>query len=190
MARGSSPGTGDRHQRTGGLIFLPLGVMLLWPGIIEDGERVLAAGPAGARGAIAVYLVATGMPIDPQRHFHHVYALLFQPNSLNTMGFYRPGIRRPGRGRLGCTRNFSRGCSGRLRSRWSLLAVAGAWRPADRAAPVDSTGPARDAFRGAGAAGADSRATLLSTDGDHPVRICGVWHFSGGAGQFRRTAVR
>jgi hypothetical protein len=61
------------------LIFLPLGCVLLFSRFCWMPERGYRLQPvlAGLGGALFAYLVGTGMMIDPQRHFTHVYSLIF-----------------------------------------------------------------------------------------------------------------
>ena len=60
---------------------------------------------------MVTYLAATGMLVDPHRHIEHVYKLFFQPNSTNSMGFYRPGHPKTWEGTLGMVTEFFEGMS-------------------------------------------------------------------------------
>lgn len=112
------------------LVFLPLGVALLFPAMYPvEGGQVRSWRPHlwALAASIATYLIATGMLVDPYRHIHHVYALLFQPASLNSMGFYRPGHPRTWEGTAGMYKEFFQGLIWTSSLPVVLLALAGAW---------------------------------------------------------------
>jgi Dolichyl-phosphate-mannose-protein mannosyltransferase len=108
------------------LVFLPLGLVLLW---WERKKDAPAWRPYGvALGvSLAVYLVATGMLVDPHRHYQHVYATLFKSSSLNSMWFYRPGQPKTWAGTLGMYREFFQGLLWTSSPPVVVLALAGAW---------------------------------------------------------------
>ena len=111
------------------LVFLPLGAALLWQGMYpKTGEARTWRPHLAALGvSLGVYLVATGMLVDPQRNIHHVNTMLFHPSSLSSMGFYRPGYPRTWSGTVTMYLDFFQGLSWTSSLPVVLLALAGAW---------------------------------------------------------------
>ena len=111
------------------LIFFPLGVALLFPGMYPASGSGRSWRPhlIGLAASIAAYLVGTGMLVDPHRHIQHVYSLFFHPNSLNSMGFYRPGHPKTWEGTAGMIREFLQGLSWMCTLPVLVMATAGAW---------------------------------------------------------------
>ena len=104
------------------LVFIPLGISLMF------GPRKSWWTYASALTAsVAAYIIATGMIVDPHRHIEHVYRLLFNPNSTNSMGFYRPGHPKSWQGTLEMTAEFFQGMSWMYSLPVLLMAAAGAW---------------------------------------------------------------
>jgi 4-amino-4-deoxy-L-arabinose transferase-like glycosyltransferase len=74
------------------VIFLPLGCVLLlrrfnWS---HDADYRLQPILAGFSVALLAYLIGTGMIIDPQRHFTHVYSVLFDQARVSAAAAYWP----------------------------------------------------------------------------------------------------
>jgi Dolichyl-phosphate-mannose-protein mannosyltransferase len=114
------------------LIFLPLGLMLLWPD--RNRPPVPWKHYVAALGAsVAVYAAATGLLIDPHRHIEHVNRLFFHPASTNSMWFYRPGQPKTWEGTLALYREFFDGLVWTSSLPVVLLALAGAWAVARNA---------------------------------------------------------
>jgi hypothetical protein len=112
------------------LIFLPLGLAMLSPGMYPPGDRTRSRWLphlAALGASVAVYLVATGMLVDPHRHIEHVYRLFFQPNTLNTMGFYRPGHPKTWAGTIAMYEEFFQGLIWTSSLPVAVMGLAGAW---------------------------------------------------------------
>lgn len=76
----------------GVLNFLPV-LAVLSLAVLKPSQRSrpnLKAAMVGLVGFVAVYLVATGMVVDPQRHLTHVYRLFFDTGHLSSGAFYQP----------------------------------------------------------------------------------------------------
>ncbi len=74
------------------VVFAPLGLALLLPAasrVPESGgrARMLALGLGASLG---VYAIATGLWVDPQRHWTHLHALLFEPDRITVASAYFP----------------------------------------------------------------------------------------------------
>jgi hypothetical protein len=73
------------------------------------------------------------MLVDPARHIHHVYATIFQPSSLNSMGFYRPGHPKTWKGTLGMYQEFFEGWWWTSSPPVVLMVLVGAWATCKKA---------------------------------------------------------
>jgi hypothetical protein len=100
--------------------------MLLFPDRkhpIESWRPYLAALAA----SVVVYLVATGMLIDPHRHIEHIYRLFFNPKSTNSMWFYRPGHPKTWAGTIAMYQEFLEGLVWTSSLPVVLSMAVGAW---------------------------------------------------------------
>jgi hypothetical protein len=73
------------------ILFLPLGMALLFPAFHRSpgSSSPLRALLAGFGAAVAAYVLAAGMAVDPWRHVTHVHALFFDPSRVTAAGAYR-----------------------------------------------------------------------------------------------------
>jgi hypothetical protein len=109
-------------------VFLPLGLVLLLPGLNSgrDGRYQIKPLAVGLGTACVSYLVSTGMLVDPKRHFLHVYSLFFQPDELSWMPFYHPPLPRTVKGILEMLRQTGAGLGAMLSIPVLFAAIGGA----------------------------------------------------------------
>jgi 4-amino-4-deoxy-L-arabinose transferase-like glycosyltransferase len=74
------------------VIFLPLICLLLLPRFVRslDMRSRLRSLLIGLAAFVIVYLIGTGMLVDPQRHLTHVHALFFEPERVTGASAYWP----------------------------------------------------------------------------------------------------
>ncbi len=110
------------------VVFLPLGIALLFPRLNADSHgryqfRPLVLGLLAVCGS---YLLATGMLVDPKRHLLHVYYLFFQQSGVTWMPFYHPGLPRNFDGIVEMIRRTGEGLEAMISIPVLLAALGGA----------------------------------------------------------------
>jgi len=124
LAAGMAMGTKDQ----GLVVFLPLGIALLFPQLNAgaDGRYQWKALAGGLVAACASYLLATGMLVDPKRHLLHVYYLFAEQGSVTWMPIYHAAIPKTFDGILEMLRKTGAGLDAMISLPVLLAAVAGA----------------------------------------------------------------
>lgn len=123
IAAGLAMGTKDQ----GLIVFLPLGIALLFPQLNAgaDGRYQWKLLVYAFLSACGSYLVATGMLVDPKRHLLHVYYLFFEQAGVTWMPFYHPSLPRTPEGILEMLRRTIAGLDAMISLPVLLAAVAG-----------------------------------------------------------------
>jgi hypothetical protein len=109
------------------VVFLPLGIALLFPRLYagEHERYPWKALACGLASTCVAYLLATGMLVDPKRHLLHVYYLFVEQSGVTWMPIYHPPIPRTLDGILEMVRETGAGLEAMISLPALLAAIAG-----------------------------------------------------------------
>jgi 4-amino-4-deoxy-L-arabinose transferase-like glycosyltransferase len=109
------------------VVFLPLGLALLAPALNRPPGEPWRIRPlvVGLLVSLGVYAVATGMPVDPDRHLTHVHKVLFEIDTMSTAHFYHDAWPRSVAGFAGLAGDYVGALSDTLALPVLVVALAG-----------------------------------------------------------------